>query len=356
MQSIPLDSVAAMLDGHIDCVHEKGSLQPVRYRLADAPFLDPGVIKSATFPGGLRLRLTTNSRTIRLEVQQTLATIPGREWWTADYELHIDGKFDRRVSPIGGAQIFVGGAVTGDPRAILTVDDLPPGEKNIELWLPHVAITAITALYIDDGASLSAWPDTRPRILFHGSSITQAADAESGTLTWPGVASAKANLRHLNLGWAGSCLISGFAGRLLRDEPADAIALELGANIWENGLLKERTFTDCTQALLTIIREKHTVTPIVIVSPIAFAQGDDATNGFGISLGRMRELLDGVVSTRKAAGDANMHYLSGISLSGRTDLSDLPDGIHPNAKGNRIIGERFFEHMLAPGKPLAPPR
>jgi lysophospholipase L1-like esterase len=354
MQAIPLDDIAVLLDGHVDCLTSDGRVQPVRYRVADAPFVDPAVVRVAAFAGGVRLRLKTDSRTLRIDVAHVQAHVPGRDWWTKDYELFIDGKPMGHVSPQGGAQVVLGGTVSGDPHAVLALDDQPQGEKHIELWFPPTAMVSVVAVQIDDGARWAPWPDTRRRVLFHGSSITQAVDANGGTLTWPGIASTKADVRHLNLGWAGSCLISGFAGRILRDEPADAIVLELGANVWENGLLKERTFLDCTHALIAIIRERHLTTPIAVVSPIAFARGDDASNDGGIALGRMRELLEAMVATRRAAGDANVHYVSGVLLSGPDDLGDLPDGIHPDARGNRAMGERFFDLMLAPGKPLAP--
>ena len=356
MQSISLENFATLLDGHVDCLVHPDRVQPVRFSRADAPFLDPGAKMVGAFAGGVRLRLQTNSRTIRLDVAQTQAHIPGREPWTTDYELHIDGAPARNISAVGGAQLLPGGTATGDPHAVLTLADLPPGEKRIELWLPPAAMTAIIALQIDDGARWEPWPDTRWRILFHGSSITQAIDANAATQTWPAIAGAKANASHVNLGWSGSCLISGFAARMLRDMPADAIVLELGANVWETGLLKERTFLDATHAMLAIIREKHKAAPIAVVSPIAFKRGDTETNEGGISLGRMRDLLETVVAARNAAGDAHVHCLSGVLLSGPDDLGDLPDGIHPNARGNRVMGERFFDLMLAPGKPLAPRR
>ncbi|HEY2068398.1 MAG TPA: SGNH/GDSL hydrolase family protein [Rhizomicrobium sp.] len=353
MQSISLKDVATLFDGHASCLTGADRVQPLRYRIADAPFLDAGVKLVGSFAGGVRLRLKTDSRTLRLDVAQVQAHVPGREWWSTDYEILIDGKPWRNVSAVGGARVAQGGAMTGDPQAVLTLEDLPPGEKQMELWLPHAATTAVTGMQIDDAAHWEPWPDMRWRVLFHGSSITQAVDANAGTLTWPGVAATKANVSHVNLGWGGSCLISGFAARILRDEPADAIVLELGANVWENGLLKERTFTDSTQSMLSIIREKHADTPIAVVSPITFKRGDEASNDGGISIGRMRELLEAVVAARVAGGDGNVHYLSGALLSGPEDLDDLPDGVHPDAKGNRKMGERFFDHMLAPGKPLA---
>ena len=57
------------------------------------------------------------------------------------------------------------------------------------------------------------------------------------------IACGLAGARLLNLGWAGSCLLSGLAARIIRDQPADGIVLKLGINVWSEGQLKERTFS-----------------------------------------------------------------------------------------------------------------
>ena len=43
--------------------------------------------------------------------------------------------------------------------------------------------------------------------------------------------------------------------------------LKLGINVHGEGLLKERTFLDSVHSMLSIIREKHALTPIVVISP-----------------------------------------------------------------------------------------
>ncbi len=95
--------------------------------------------------------------------------------------------------------------------------------------------------------------------------------------------------------------------------------------------------------LTRTIREKHATAPIAIVSPIAFKRGNVETSEGGISVGRMRELL----------GRSSLRATPGKPLSGLGDLDDLPDGIHPDARGNHLIGEQLFELMLWQGKPLA---
>ena len=346
MQSIDLVHLDALLDGHVDLRRRPGSVQPLRYPAAEAGFYDPFTRWVASAPAGVRLRLRTDSRRLRLTGAQRLAAAgPEGEQRPANYELYVDGALFARAPARGGAVMALDGSLSGDERCEIVFEDLPAGEKQLTLWLPQGATLSITALELDDGAAWAPWPDARRRIVFHGSSISHCMEAEGGSGAWPAVACALADARLLNLGWAGSCLLSGLAARIIRDQAADAIVLKLGINVWADGMLKERTFPDSAHAMLSIIREKHAATPIAVISPI-FSPGreDEGDNG-GLSLRRMRALLEAVVAARARAGDGAIRYISGLELFGEADSHDLPDNLHPNAAGYRRMGERF--HKLA---------
>ncbi len=346
MQTLTPDRIAGLLDGHVDLRRRAGSIQPLRIPSAEAPLYDPFNRWVASAAAAVRLRFVTDSRRLALTVNQRLVPPTPPAFETRGlYDLYIDSELAQRALASGGAMIDPDGTLSGEEAAQLTFDDLPPGEKHVELWLPQAATVSITGLAIDPGARLDPWPDTRRRIVFHGSSITHCMEAAGASAGWPAVAARLAGLRHLNLGWGGSCLLSGLAARILRDQPADAIVLKLGINVWPDGALRERTFLDSAHAMLSIIRERHAQTPIAVVSPI-FSPGreDDGDNG-GLSLGRMRDLLAQAVETRQAMGDANLRYLSGLALFGEADAADLPDDLHPNTEGYRRMGERF--HALA---------
>ena len=348
MQTLTLDCIAGLLDGHVDLRRRATSIQPLRIPVAEAPLYDPFNRWVASAAAGVRLRFITDSRRIVLTVNQRLVppTAPAFEP-RGLYDLYIDGSLAHRGAADGGAIIDPDGTLSGDEAAIFAVGELPAGEKHIELWLPQAATVSITGLAIDDGATLVPWPDPRQRIVFHGSSITHCMEAAGASAGWPSVAANLAGLRHLNLGWGGSCLLSGLAARIIRDQPADAIVLKLGINVWPDGSLRERPFLDSAHAMLSIIRERHAETPIVVVSPI-YSPGreDDGDNG-GLSLGRMRDLLVQAVETRQAMGDANLRYLTGLALFGEGDAADLPDDLHPNTAGYRRMGERFCAQMLS---------
>lgn len=346
MQSLNLGGLDRLLDGHVDLRRRTGSVQPLRYPAAEAGFYDPFTRWVASATAGVRLRLRTDSRRLRLTGSQRLAAAgPEGAARPAAYDLFIDGRLFARRAARGGAVMALDGSLFGDEHAEVLFEDLPAGEKTLELWLPQGATVAIAALELDDGAAWAPWPDTRRRIVFHGSSISHCMEADGGSGSWPAVACAVADARLLNLGWAGSCLLSGLAARIIRDQDADAIVLKLGINVWSDGMLKERTFLDGAHSMLSIIREKHARTPIAVISPIVSPGREEAGENGGPSLGRMRELLREVVAARVRAGDGAIRYLSGLELFGEADTHDLPDNLHPNAAGYQRMGERF--HRLA---------
>ena len=354
MPALSLSEVERLLEGHVDVRRREGSIQPLRYPAAEAPFYDPFTRWVASAPSGVRLRLKTDTRSLKLAMNQRVAAFGG-EPRPAPWDLFLDGKSFARKNATGGATLAADGGLAGDERATLAFENLPAGEKHIELWLPQSATVSLTAFQIDDSARLAPWPDTRKRLLFHGSSITHCMEAETAAGAWPAVAASLADAAHINLGWAGSCLLSGLAARIIRDQRADAIVLKLGINVHGEGLLKERTFLDSAHAMLSIIREKHATTPIVVVSPIWSPPREGEGSMGGPSLVRMRELLEAVVAARIKTGDRAIRYLSGLELFGPADRADLPDELHPNAAGYRRMGERFHKAMLGPqGFLLAP--
>ena len=353
MTELPLSRLAEHLDGHVGLLPRGDAVQPLRMPVADRHLHDRFTRWVAAIPSGVRLRLRTDARSLHLWTQQRQTWAADKPEWPSCYELFVDGERLRRVSATGGARRIPLAEVLGDDRAHLALDDLPRGDKDIELWFPTAATIAIERIALDDGARVAPWPDRRPRIVFHGSSNTQCASAPGGSESWPGIACAKAGARLLNLGWAGSCLLSASAARMVRDEPAAAIVLELGVNVWSEGMLKERTFRDSAHAMIAIIRERHRHTPIAIVSPFLLQAGEEAGDQQGLSAQRMRTILAEVVDVHRAAGDAALHHVDGLSLFGPDDAEHQPDGVHPDAVGYRRIGERFHAATLAAGRPLA---
>jgi len=57
-----------------------------------------------------------------------------------------------------------------------------------------------------------------------------------------------------------------------------------------------------------------------------------------LNLPKIRTILEKIVSER---GDANLYFMSGLELFNDGDIDLMPDLLHPNSAGYRLMGERF---------------
>ena len=328
----------------------------------------------ASSPSGVRLRFETDSATIGIEVLPThfqLGEEPGSYW--SRFDLVVNNEAVEQQETRDGNLMVIDRENAGfdfRPGAPASVTFARPDRDGpIEIWLPNAALVEVRALMIDDGASLTAaGPDTRPRWLHHGSSISHCLEANGPAFTWPATASRLADVHLTNLGLAGQCHLDQFTARTMRDLPADFISLKCGINIVNGDTLRMRTFPVALHGFLDTVREGHPTTPLLVVSPILcpahehHAGPSDGSSGTTVALGtettqqqgaltlhQIRGIVDQVVTARRQAGDKNLHYLDGRMLFDEDDLDHLPDGLHPDGVGYVRMGERFAERVFGPG-------
>lgn len=222
-----------------------------------------------------------------------------------------------------------------------TFKGLSDGEKLIELWLPQFGQFQLRSLEIDDNATLEAFTDTRPRWITYGSSITQCRAAASPTQTWPAVVARTHGLNLTCLGYGGQCHLDAMVARMIRDLPADYISMCLGINIQGASSLGPRAFRPAIIGAVQIIREKHPDIPIVLMSPICCPPREENPNTVGFHLKKMREEVQAAAEALQAHGDAQIHYVDGLSVFGADFVHLLPDDLHPDAEGYRVMGKNF---------------
>src|SRR5580658_8294031 len=120
MQSIALEDLDALLDGHVDLRRRPDSVQPLRFPVSEIGFYDPFTRWVASAPAGVRLRLRTDSRSLRLSGAQRLAAAgPEGAQRQSTYELYVDGELFERRSARGGAVMALDGSLSGDERAVV---------------------------------------------------------------------------------------------------------------------------------------------------------------------------------------------------------------------------------------------
>ncbi|MCX4885830.1 GDSL-type esterase/lipase family protein [Streptomyces sp. NBC_00847] len=373
---------ADLLRGALDVEPTEHGVLPHRLPArARAQCADPQLAGAESQPSGVRLAFRTRATAVELDTLPTkrvyVGAPPGPD---GVYDLLVDGRSTGRASVTGGNTVTVDMAagtteLRPGPVGTLRFTDLPEGNKDVEIWLPHDETTELVALRSDAPVE-PAPPSGRKVWLHHGSSISHGSDAASPTTTWPALAASLGDVDLINLGLSGSALLDPFTARTLRDTPADLISIKIGINLVNTDLMRLRAFTSAVHGFLDTVREGHATTPLLVVSPILcpihedtpgpsaidftslgegrlkfHAMGDPAERADGkLALGVIRDELNRIVAQRSAE-DPNLHYLDGRDLYGESDSAELPlpDQLHPDAATHLRIGERFAELAFATG-------
>jgi hypothetical protein len=226
--------------------------------------------------------------------------------------------------------------------------NLPNEEKLIELWLPQFMRFELKHLEIDDGSSIRRYEDNRPKWITYGSSITHCRAAERASQTWPALVAREHGLNLTCLGYGGNCHLEPMIARMIRDMPADFISMKIGINIYGSASMSIRTFMSSVIGFIEIIREKHRDTPLAVISPIYSLPREETLNAVEMNLQIMRNEISQAVSKMQSYGDTNIHYIDGLSLFNSNHSHLLPDTLHPNAEGYKILAQNFLKEVAVP--------
>lgn len=378
MQRIPLPDDRVVVEGAADSeIRHNGSFVPRRLSMAYKHQIPMEVDFTSGSPSGVRLAFSTDSTVVGVELHTTGLKLHGQDGRPAIVDVVVDGELVASPASMEGSWIVV------DQRTMaMTIEQgghadltapIPGGSKRVELWLPGSAMVETFNLLLDEGASLAPPPpDTRPRWVHHGSSISHCIEAHGPSRCWPAVAAKAGDVHVTNLGLAGQCHLDQWMARTMRDLPADFLSLKVGINVVNGATMTARAFSSALHGFVDTVRDGHRETPFLLVSPIICPvhedrpgpthtgpngvvddQGPENHTPFALTLRMARSTISSVVAARRAAGDPNLHYLDGLALFDESDLADLPDGLHPNGDGYVRMGERFAAHAFADGGPFA---
>ncbi len=343
-------------------------------------FPDPQLLGAEAQPSGVRVAMVTEAEHVTLVVHSTRLAYKGINRPRGNIDLVVDHQLVASDQLTGGdayeTDLQTGATqLVPGPSHTTRFTRLGPGEKLVELWLPHNE--QIEHIELSTDAPVAPAPTDAPRWLHHGSSISHGSNATSPARTWPALAARLGGVELRNLGFGGSALVDPFMARVMRDTPADLISLKLGINVTNSDAMRLRAFVPAVHGFLDTIRDGHPSTPVLLVSPTYCGIHED-TPGPGAfdpdtfrtgnvrffatgepgdtALGRLtlRVIRDALASIVEARDDDNLHYLDGTELYGPDDAIEhpLPDELHPDTAAHELIGTRFARHAFAPDGPF----
>ncbi|MCB0109675.1 MAG: hypothetical protein KDE53_27325 [Caldilineaceae bacterium] len=320
MQSIPLTDPRLTWAGAISVQHVDQWTMPWRIPHEDRELFPPAELQARTaMPAGVRLTFRSNTTTLHGQLVATPEMAP--------IDLCCDGELIATVPMDGQTQFHF--------------DNLPHGDKLLELWLPQFGEVRLETLAIDEEATLTGHTDRRPRWITYGSSITQCRTAASPTQTWPAIVARNLDLHLTCLGFGGQCHLDPMIARMLHDQPADFLSICVGINIYGAASLSPRTFRGALIGFIQIVRDAHPEVPFVVMSPIYSPPRETTPNAVGFTLQAMREEVAAAVDALQRAGDFYLYYVNGLDIFGAEYTHLLPDALHPDAEGYRIMGQNF---------------
>jgi len=324
MQSISLTDPRLAWDGAVGVTHGADGSRGWRMPPGERDLWHPEIVIRAAMPAGVRIRFITDASAVAGTVEADQESSP--------IDIVADGQLIASL-PVSGSASFL-------------CDNLPAGGKLLEIWLPQFGPFAITGLKLSEGAMVSAVNDGRPRWVTYGSSITQCRAAPSPTQTWPAIVARHADLNLTCLGYGGQCHLDIGVARMIRSLPASYISICAGINIYGAASLGPRAFRTTLTGFVQIVREGHPVTPIVLVSPIWGVQRETEVNPVGFTLASMRDEVQAVVELLRSRGDRQTHYVDGQTLFGESSAHLLPDDLHPNGEGYRVLAANFLTQVV----------
>lgn len=297
-------------------------IKPWRIFYEDRYFFTPDILNGhAEDPAGIRITFETNSPKIKVEFAPALTEI--------EFDVVIDDHhLLQTVKLEQGESSFI-------------CENLSTENKKVEIYLSQQEPVLLKNVYIEENAEWKIHSSSKKKWLTYGSSITQCHAALSPSLTWPAITAKELNLDLICLGFSGQCQYEPMIARTIRDTPVDFISLCAGINTYGGNCYNNRTFQAIIIGFIKIIREKHTTVPIVLSSPIYGTFREKTPNLVGFTLIEMRKQVKEIVDIFNKNGDEHIFYVDGLDILGGKYEDLLPDGLHPDAEGYKLMGNNF---------------
>ena len=273
----------------------------------------------STNTAGGRLRFSTNSNTIGLEV-----TYPSLAHMTHMPYTGCNGfsLLEEKGKKFNFVTVFR--PAFGEETGFKQVIKVEGGKmKDYILFFPLYNSINSVKIILDVDATVTSgrkYRDVKP-ILYYGSSITQGACASRADGAYQALISKWNNIDFINLGFSGGCKAEDIMIEHLLTYDPSIFVLDYDHNAPTPQYLRETHYS-----LYKRYRQAHPNTPILFVSRPDYERRKDNPEKLSIIIESFNKA--------KAEGDNNVYFLSGKNLFGENDRENCTvDGCHPTDLG-----------------------
>ena len=323
-----------------------GGLQPVRVAKVWRDKWPARTARRGMSAAGVTVRFRTNSkklvfRVTFVDVPDAPAT-PAVAWERSRpsfFSLYRDAKY---VASIPALTVFTQQDVT------IYDDNALSGEAEIRVLFPFYyrnAEVIVHGIGIEpDTKWLRAAPDNRPRVLFHGDSITHGHGVTSPRETYPCQVAERIGCVPLNFGFGGTAWADNVVAQTIAARGDwDILTIMLGANSLAGADSEGQPETAAQYAAkydvyLATIRAAAPKKPILCITPILNRLDLTRGNPNGEMPKAYRDGITRVVKHRQES-DPNLHLLDGLLLVNDPLFLLVSDTVHPNDAGMHRIAE-----------------
>jgi lysophospholipase L1-like esterase len=336
---------------------QNDGLQPVRVTKAWRDQWPKKTARRAMSSAGMAVRFRTDSKKLVFRVTfidspDTPPATPASGWERSRPNFFSLYRERKCVDSMAGLTHF-------EPQEVTIFNDRDlAGAAEIQVLLPFYyrnAEVVVHAIGIDDAAQLEqAAPDMRPRIFFHGDSITQGHGVTSPRETYVWQVAEQLNCVGINFGFGGTAWADNIVAQTIASRNDwDVLSIMLGTNSFagKDATGKPETAAQYAakyDAFLSTIRGSAPTKPILCVTPIL--NRADLTRG-GNQNGERSELYrEGItrVVRQRQSSDRQLRLADGLAMVNDPLFLLVTDRVHPNDAGMHRIANGVVEAL----KPL----